>query len=93
MEQTKQQIERFLRRIAQKFPTTEAATTMTDIHLRVSQFTGDLMAFNDEGEEITRCVVEEWIENNDDEFYKKVTALLRAETLAVKGIVDDCGLM
>ena len=93
MEQTKQQIERFLRKIAQKFSTTEAPTTMTDIHLRVSQFTGDLMAFNDEGEEITRCVVEEWIENNDDEFNKKVTALLRAETLALKDIVDDFGIM
>ena len=53
---------------------------MTDIHLRVSQFSGDLMAFNDEGEEITRCVVEEWIENNDDNFNENVTALLRAET-------------
>lgn len=93
MEQTKQQIERFLRKIAQKFSTTEAPTTMTDIHLRVSQFTGDLMAFNDDGEEITRCVVEEWIENNDDEFNKKVTALLRAETLALKDIVDDFGIM
>lgn len=93
MEQTKQQIERFLKKIAQKFPTTEAPTTMTDIHLRVSQFSGDLMAFNDEGEEITRCVVEEWIENNDDNFNENVTALLRAETLNLKDIVDGFGVM
>ena len=84
MEQTKQQIERFLKKIAQKFPTTEAPTTMTDIHLRVSQFSGDLMAFNDEGEEITRCVVEEWIENNDNNFNENITALLRAEALNLK---------
>ena len=62
MEQTMQQIERFLKKIAQKFPSTQEPIVMTDIHLRVSQFSGDLMAFDDEGNEITRCVVEEWIE-------------------------------
>ncbi len=51
------------------------------------------MAFNDEGEEITRCVVEEWIENNDDNFNENVTALLRAETLNLKDIVDGFGIM
>ena len=77
MEQTKLQIERFLKKIAQKFPTTEEPTLMTDIHIMVSQFSGDLMAFNDEGVEITRCVVEKWIENTDDDFYEQVTSLLR----------------
>ena len=44
MEQTMQQIERFLKKIAQKFPSTQEPIVMTDIHLRVSQFSGDLMA-------------------------------------------------
>ena len=93
MEQTMQQIERFLKKIAQKFPSTQEPIVMTDIHLRVSQFSGDLMAFDDEGNEITRCVVEEWIENNDDNFNENVTALLRAETLNLKDIVDGFGIM
>ncbi len=93
MEQTKQQIERFLKKIAQKFPATDEPTTMTDIHVRVSQSSGDLMAFDDEGNEITRCVVEKWIDNTEDNFNENVTALLRSETLALKDIVDNLGIM
>ncbi|WP_077197150.1 hypothetical protein [Prevotella ihumii] len=93
MEQTKQQIERFLKKIAQKFPATDEPTTMTDIHVRVSQSSGDLMAFDDEGNEITRCVVEKWIDNTEDNFNENVTALLRSETLALKDIVDNWGIM
>ena len=93
MEQTKQQIERFLKKIAQKFPATDEPTTMTDIHVRVSQSSGALMAFDDEGTEITRCVVEKWIDNTEDNFNENVTALLRSETLALKDIVDNLGIM
>jgi hypothetical protein len=93
MEQTMQQIERFLKKIAQKFPSTQEPIVMTDIHLRVSQFSGDLMAFDDEGNEITRCVVEEWIENNNDDFYKNITAQLRGESLRLKDVVDNFGII
>lgn len=93
MEQIKQQIERFLKKIAQKFPTTEEPTLMTDIHIMVSQFSGDLMAFNDEGVEITRCVVEKWIENTDDDFYEQVTSLLRCELLKHKDIIENFGII
>ena len=88
-----QQIERFLKKIAQKFPSTQEPIVMTDIHLRVSQFSGDLMAFDDEGNEITRCVVEEWIENNNDDFYKNITAQLRGESLRLKDVVDNFGII
>ena len=55
------QIERFIRKIAQKFPTVEEPVIMTDIHLSLSQETGELMAFDDNDSEITRCVVDDWI--------------------------------
>ena len=67
-EQTIQQIERIVRKIGQKFPTTDTPTILTDIHLRVSQESGELLAFDDDDNEITRCVVEEWIENKEDDF-------------------------
>lgn len=76
-EQTIQQIERIVRKIGQKFPTTDTPTILTDIHLRVSQESGELLAFDDDDIEITRCVVEEWIENKEDDFYEMVAALLR----------------
>ena len=64
-EQTTQQIERFLKKIAQKFPTNDEISALTDIHVRVSQESGEMLAFDDDDNEITRCVVEQWIGNND----------------------------
>ena len=68
-EQTLQQIERTLRKTIEKFPAAEEATVMTDIHLRVTQETGELTVFNDDDVEITRSVIEQWIDNKDDDFY------------------------
>ena len=76
-EQTQQQIERAIRKIAQKFPSDEDTSILTDIHLRASQDSGELLAFDDDDKEITRCVVEEWIDNKDDNFYQEITTLLR----------------
>lgn len=76
-EQTQQQITRALRKIADKFPPTEEASQMTDIHIRVTQETGELMAFDDDDNEITRCVVEQWIDNKDDDFFDHATQTIR----------------
>ena len=69
-EQTLQQVERFIKKIAQKFPPQELNETsvLTDIHVRCSQDSGELLAFNDDEQEITRCVVEQWIDNNTNSF-------------------------
>lgn len=77
-EQTLQQVERALRKVAEKFPNTEESALLTDIHLRVTQETGELMAFDDDDNELTRCVVEQWIDNTDEEFYKHVATTLRS---------------
>ena len=47
-EQTLQQIERAIRKVADKFPPVEEPTVLTDIHLRVNQETGELLAFDDD---------------------------------------------
>ena len=47
-EQTTQQIERFLKKIAQKFPPREDTSIVTDIHVRVSQGSGEMLAFDDD---------------------------------------------
>ena len=54
-----------------------SATIFTDIHLRVNQETGELVAFDDDDNEITRVIVEQWINNQDDDFYDKVAKQLR----------------
>ena len=53
-EQTTQQIERFLKKIAQKFPNNDEVSALTDIHVRVSQDSGEMLAFDDDDNEITR---------------------------------------
>ena len=43
-ESTIVQLKRFFNKVSQKFPSTEEPVIMTDIHLSVSQDTGELLA-------------------------------------------------
>ena len=92
-EQTLQQISRALKKIAQKFPHHDEPSLLTDIHLRVSQDSGELVAFDDEDQEITRCVIEQWIDNKEENFYTQVTNLLRNETKKMGDTIDSMGIM
>ena len=92
-EQTKQSLERFFNKIAQKLPSCDEPSLMSDIHVRVSQESGDVMAFDDDENEITRCVVEPWIDNKEDDFYDKVTSQLRQQMTAMSQVVEGLGVM
>ena len=92
-EQTIQQIERALRKIAAKFPPEKEAEIMTDIHIRVSQDTGEIRAYNDDEEELDRCVVEEWIENPDENFYQEITSILRKCIEKLKDTVEGMSIL
>lgn len=92
-EQTQQQTERFIRKVIQKFPAGDDNALLTDIHVRVSQDSGEMLAFDDEEQEITRCVVDQWIENKDEDFFDKVTELLREELKQASEQVDAMGIM
>ena len=92
-EQTTQQIERFLKKIAQKFPPREDTSIVTDIHVRVSQGSGEMLAFDDDDNEVTRCVVEQWITNNDEDFYNGVEQTLISTFSALSTIADSLGIL
>lgn len=92
-EQTTQQIERFLKKIAQKFPLNEETSLVTDIHVRVSQESGEMLAFDDDDKEITRCVVEQWIENNDEDFYESVHDILTTTFASMSKTLDNLGIL
>lgn len=92
-EQTTQQIERFLKKIAQKFPPREDTSIVTDIHVRVSQGSGEMLAFDDDDNEVTRCVVEQWINNNDEDFYNGVEQTLISTFSALSIIADSLGIL
>lgn len=96
IEQTIQQVERFIRKVAQKFPaqpSDEDNTVLTDIHVRVSQDSGELLAFDDEDNEITRCVVEQWIDNKNENFYDEVAKTLRDIMRKNSETIDNLGIL
>lgn len=92
-EQTTQQIERFLKKVSQKFPSCDDVSLVTDIHIRVSQGSGEMLAFDDDDNEITRCVVEQWINNTDEDFYNNVEQTLMATLSAHSAIADSLGIL
>lgn len=73
--QTYQQIERAIRKIAENYPE-GTEPVLTDIHLQVKPASGELLAFNDNDDELTRVVIEQWIEAKDDDFYEEAAQQL-----------------
>ena len=92
-EQTVQQIDRAIRKIADKFPPSEEATLLTDIHLRVNQDTGELLAYDDDDEEINRCVIDEWIDNKSDHFYQEIVPVIRKRIEQLSEITDHMSIL
>ncbi|MBO5579029.1 MAG: hypothetical protein J5952_01220 [Prevotella sp.] len=92
-EQTIQQIERAIRKVADKFPTNVESGILTDIHLRVNQDTGELVAFDDDDKEITRCIIEQWIDNKDDDFYKEAAGILRSVLSKQKDTIEKMAIL
>lgn len=92
-EQTLQQIERAVRKIVEKFPANQEASQLTDIHMSVNQDTGELLAFDDDDKELNRCVIEQWIENKEDDFYEHVADALRKVLQANSQIVESMSIL
>lgn len=92
-EQTLQQLERFFKKIAQKFPTNEETSLVTDIHVFLSPDSGEMIASDDDGTEITRCVVEQWIENTDEHFYAEAGKAMRACCETLRPVLEALGIM
>ena len=84
---------RAIRKIADKFPATEEASIMTDIHIRVNQETGEMVAFNDDDNEINRCVVEQWINNTEDNFYDQIVPVIRKSLIKHKDIIEQMSIL
>lgn len=75
-DQTLQQVKRALRKAASKFDNDEENMPLTDVYLQVKQESGELLVFNDNDEELTRCVVEEWLGNQSEDFYTAIQPVL-----------------
>lgn len=87
------QLERFFKKISQKFEGTGEPEIMTDIHLSISQDSGELLAFDDNDNEITRCVVAQWINSKEPKFYNAVAGTLRGMLDQMQDIVENLCIM
>ncbi len=92
-EQFLQQIDRFIRKIAEKFPVSEETSLITDIHVKTNQDTGELIAYNDDEEEITRVTIEEWINYQDENFFDEAATVLRDELRKNQDLVNNMGIL
>ncbi len=92
-EQTFQQIERALRKVSDKLSNFYEHPPFSDLHLQVTQEGGELLIFNDEDEELTRCVIEEWIGNTDESFYKNAEEVLKQSIGKLKDVVEHLNLL
>ena len=92
-EKTIQQITRIVVKVAEKFPKCEEPILMTDIHLRASQDTGEFIAYDDDENEITRGIVESWIDYKEDDFYVIVEQTIRKVLENQKETIDAMGLI
>ncbi len=89
--QTIQQLARAIRKVAQKFPPSSPAS-LTDIHILVKPESGELLAYNDEDEELTRCVVEQWIGSSDDLYDEAAEQLRQCLGELRKEVVDKMSI-
>lgn len=92
-EQTYQQIERALRKAASKFSPDAECMPLTDLYLQVKQESGELLVYNDEDVELTRCVVEEWIGNRDEDFYERVQEVLATAIGRIKDVTENVPIL
>lgn len=70
-------------------------TVVTDIHLQPNSESGELIIFDDDDQELSRTIINEWVEYESDDFYTVVEPILRAEVEALKesGKLENLCLM
>ena len=84
-----------LREAVDKYIADGERTVVTDIHLQPKQDSGELVIFNDYDEELSRTIIEEWVDYSEDDFYTIVERILRGEINALKdtGVLDKLAIM
>ena len=91
-QQTKTQIERAIRKVAEKFPAT-AEPVMTDIMLQVKPESGELLAFNDDMEELTRIVVDQWLAPTDENLYDAASTVIKQCLAHLRSEIDKMSVL
>ncbi len=91
-QQTKKQIERAIRKVIDKFPS-NAEAVLTDIHLQVKPESGELLAYNDDMEELTRIVVDQWLEPTEENLYEAAENTIKAIIKSLRVEVEKMSIL
>lgn len=91
-QQTLQQIERAITKVAGKYSQLKEPV-LTDIYIQVIQESGEILIYNDDDVELHRCVVEEWIENTQEDFYNQIVPVLSQCISKSRTVVDTMQIM
>lgn len=70
-------------------------SVVTDIHLQPNSDSGELIIYDDDDQELSRTIIDEWVEYESDDFYTVVEPILRRELESLKesGKLDKLCLM
>jgi hypothetical protein len=52
-----------------------------------------MVTYNDDDNEINRCVVEQWINNTDDNFYDQIVSVIRKSLMKHKDIIERMSIL
>lgn len=83
-EQSRASIVSALRTALCRYASEGDETVVTDIHLQPNSESGELIIFDDDDQELSRTIINEWVEYESDDFYTVVEPILRAEVEALK---------
>ena len=72
----------------------EESAVMTDIHLQPNPDSGEFIVFDDDDEELSRTIIDEWVDYEGEDFYAEVKPLLAGIVAELKdeGELDRTGL-
>lgn len=90
--QTLQQIERAIMKVVAKYPATQDPV-MTDILLQVRPDSGELRAYDDDMEELTRIVVDQWLEPTEENLYTVATDVLKHCLSHLHGQIEQMAIL
>lgn len=84
-----------LKEAVDKYTVDGERTVVTDIHLQPKQDSGELVILDDDDEELSRTIIEEWVDYSEDDFYTIAERILRGEINKLKeaGLLDNLAVM
>ncbi|MCF0198262.1 MAG: hypothetical protein HUK02_02920 [Bacteroidaceae bacterium] len=90
--EARQQIERAIRKVADKFPAGQEPV-LTDIHVQVIPGSGEIRIYNDDDQELHRCVVEEWIDSPDAFYDEAAEQICQCLASLRESVIDKMAVM